>query len=65
MSAAISTSIRQGGCCYVVIALTDIDNLRDVHADTAELIRCLGLEGIEQMYFPLSSRVLQVAARMV
>jgi len=30
-------------------AWTDIDNLLDVHADTVELIRYLGLEGIEQM----------------
>ena len=28
---------------------TDIDNLLDIHAETAELIRYLGLEGIEQM----------------
>jgi ABC-type branched-subunit amino acid transport system ATPase component/ABC-type branched-subunit amino acid transport system permease subunit len=30
-------------------AWTDIDSLTDVHAETAELIRYLGLEGIEQM----------------
>jgi branched-chain amino acid transport system ATP-binding protein/branched-chain amino acid transport system permease protein len=29
-------------------AWTDIDRLTDVHAETAELIRYLGLEGVEQ-----------------
>src|SRR6202008_3453416 len=30
-------------------AWTDVDDLPDVHAETVELIRYLGLEGIEQM----------------